>query len=647
MRSLLVVLLMFVGLAGFAQQDGEKPKERQSLLKTDEQKAKEAAQKAPITSYRIITLQRDTTYVDTTLSIKKAYAYNYLRTDDFGLLPFLNEGQSYNVLDYGRRKFSPYPEFGYRAKHMNYLEVDDIRYYSVATPFTELYFKTVMQQGQSVDALVTVNTSEQFNFSVAYKGLRSLGKYINQLSSNGNFRFTASYKTKSQRYVVNSHFAGQDLMNQENGGITTPIDFESKDPDFKERQRMEVYLKDAQSFLKGNRWFVDHAFRINPTQGSNNLYLTHQFNYERKYFEYNQATIPSTVGTATVNRFGTTSSGGINDQVRYSKMYNKIGAIYENSTLGRFQFFIDDFQYQYFYNSVFIKPDGVVPGKITDQINSFGGQYEYRKGQWNGTLLYSNSITNQSLTNIEAKAAYAFNDRNKVTFGYQRMNKLPDVLYNLHQSSYDAYLWSNNFKNEKINSLTAEATTQWANLSFQLSNYNDMLYFGDNSSNDTIQLIAPKQYGKSIQYLSLKASKEIKFWKLALDNTVLYQKVAQDDNVLNVPELVTRNTLYFSDRLFKKALFLQTGLTFNYFTSYYANGYNPVIGDFYVQDKQKIGAFPMLDFFVNAQVRTARIYLKAEHFNAAFSSPSKFYTAPGYPYRDFIIRFGLEWNFFK
>ena len=58
---------------------------------------------------------------------------------------------------------------------------------------TDLYFKTVMEQGQMIDAFITLNTSERLNFSIGYRGLRSLGKYVNQLSSNGNFKFMTSY----------------------------------------------------------------------------------------------------------------------------------------------------------------------------------------------------------------------------------------------------------------------------------------------------------------------------------------------------------------------------------------------------------------------------------------------------------------------
>lgn len=646
MRVVFSAVLLLTTFFAFSQEPAqEKPKK--SLIKSEEDKAKELAQKAPITSYRIITLQRDTTYVDTSLTIQSEYKFNYLRKDMFGLLPFVNEGHAYNTLQYGLKPFSPYPEFGYQAKHMNYLDVADIRYYSVATPLTELYFKTVMEQGQSLDAFITLNTSERLNFSIAYKGVRSLGKYINQLTSSGNFRFTTSYQTKKGRYAANAHFAGQDLSNEENGGITTLEDFESKDADFKDRQRLEVYLKDSETFLKGNRIFIDHAFRVNPEQGNNNLYVTHQFNYERKYFEFYQGSVYSTVGGESLLRFGSTSAARINDQVHYNRTYNKVGLAYENSTLGKFQFFVDDFQYNYYYNTVYIYPDRVVPGSLNDKINTVGGQYEYRKNNWNAKLLYSNSLTDQSLTNIDGTVNYAFDDKNKISLRYQKLNKIPDHLYNLHQSSYDNYIWSNNFKNEKINNIQIDAQTKWASASFQLSNTNDMLYFSNDSANDTIQLVSPKQYDKSIKYLSLKVSKEIKWWKLGLDNTVLYQKVDQNDDILNVPDLVTRNTLYFHDYFFKRALYLQTGVIFNYFTKYYANDYNPVLAEFFVQNKREIGDFAMFDFFVNARVRQTRIFLKAEHFNSAWSPRSEYYSAPNYPYRDFVIRFGLVWNFFK
>ena len=160
-------------------------------------------------------------------------------------------------------------------------------------------------------------------------------------------------------------------------------------------------------------------------------------------------------------------------------------------------------------------------------------------------------------------------------------------------------------------------------------------------------VVKPFQYNKPIQYVSAEVAKEIKFRNWALDNRVKFQKVQQDAKILNLPNIVLRNTLYYTKPVFKKAMLLQTGITANYFSKHYANDYIGVLGEFYVQDQSKVGGFPVLDFFLNARVQQCRIYLKAEHFNALFTNKVDYYNTPNSPFRDFHIRFGLEWNFFK
>ncbi|MBF0695318.1 MAG: putative porin [Flavobacterium sp.] len=607
---------------------------------------------ATIDQYRIITLNRDTTYVDTSLTIQKEYKFNYLRRDLFGLQPFANEGHPYNILDFGLVNHPAYPDFGYKAKHYNFMQAGQINYYSVATPLTELYFKSVMEQGQTLDAFLTLNTTPNLNFSVAYKGHRSLGKYINQLSSAGNFRFTTSYNTKNRRYFANFHFVAQDMLNGENGGIVDNQDFESDDAEFNDRSRLEVYLTDATSFLKGTRLFLDHAFRINPSDAANNIFIGHQFKYDYESFEYKQPTVSSTITadngtTSFLNRFGDSYlQNNIHDKVRYNRMHNIAKLTYQNKTLGQVHFFADDFRYNYYYNKVLFLTDQTVPDALEDQINSIGGGYDYRKEKWRGNISYATAIAGSSYSDLSISASYQLNERNQFYAKYYNRTSIPDHIYNLHQSDLVAYNWFNNFKNEKVNALEVTAETQFVNASLQVKTINDHLYFSDISDNDLQQIIAPTQYSETIGYLSLKVSREFKFRNFALDNTLLYQQTEQPDPILNVPKFVTRNTIYYSNHFFKRALFLQTGVTFNYFTKYYANAHNPVVGEFFVQNSEQIGNFPMLDFFINARVRQTRIFFKAEHFNSPFTG-NKFYSAPDQPYRDFLIRFGLVWNFFK
>ena len=76
MRFLYILILFLFSSVVFCQETTTQ-KIKKSLLKSQEQKAKEKSEKAPITSYRIISLANDTTYVDTSLTIAKEYAFNY------------------------------------------------------------------------------------------------------------------------------------------------------------------------------------------------------------------------------------------------------------------------------------------------------------------------------------------------------------------------------------------------------------------------------------------------------------------------------------------------------------------------------------------------------------------------------------------
>jgi len=94
-------------------------------------------------------------------------------------------------------------------------------------------------------------------------------------------------------------------------------------------------------------------------------------------------------------------------------------------------------------------------------------------------------------------------------------------------------------------------------------------------------------------------------------------------------------------------MYIQTGVNFKYFTAYNLDAYHPLLGEFYTQNNEEFGAFPLLDLFINAKVRQTRIFLKAEHLNSILTNQNDFYAAPNYPYRDFVLRFGLVWNFFS
>ena len=604
---------------------------------------------APIADYKIISILNDTIAVDTALSIKKYYRFNYLRKDDFGLLPFNNEGQTYTTLKFQAKTNRLFPDIGFSAQQFAYMDVADINYYSVPTPYTDLYYKSVVKQGQNLDAFITLNTSKQLNLFIGYKGLRSLGRYINELASTGNFRIGGSYDSPNQRYHLKVHFTAQDILNHANGGIRDLDLFEASEKPYNKRERLNVYFRDVETMLKGKRVFLQHQYQLNSSF-KNGLLLTHEFNYEDKFFEYRQDNVANIYDDK--NRFGDAFQSAIKNKTRYAKFYNKVGAAYQSDLAGRFEFFTDFLTQRYHYKSIAHIGGITVPDEFKQDIIMLGGKYSYRKNNWNAYVQAARSIKDDKTSQMEARIKYDWGDKGVLDIGYANISRMGNLSYYLYQSDYVSYNWRNEFNNEKINQFSLQYNSRWGDVEASYSILKDKLYFSNdapvyNSFGIPEQiLVTPKQFGGTIKHLSVQIGKGFTVGKFGLENTVLYQNVDQAMGVVNVPKFLTRNTLYYTDTFFDKALHFQTGVTFKYFSKYYGDDYNPLLGDFFIQDKVKIGDYPVFDFFVNMKIRTARIYLSIEHFNSSFGKQN-FFTAPNYPYRDFLLRFGLVWNFFS
>lgn len=216
-------------------------------------------------------------------------------------------------------------------------------------------------------------------------------------------------------------------------------------------------------------------------------------------------------------------------------------------------------------------------------------------------------------------------------------SKAPNFNMKLFQSRYDKYNWTTNFENIDTQNLGFQFLSKWGNATLDFTTIQDYVYFNENN--------LPQQFNGTVVYLKLKANKELKAGKFALNNTVMYQNVSSGSDVFRVPEFVTRNTLYYTDEWFKgKPLLVNIGITFNYFTKYKANAYNPLLAEFTLQNTTEIG-YPTVDVFFNARVRRTRLYFKIDNLSSRWSSKN-YFSAPSYPYRDMSIRFGLVWNWF-
>ena len=628
-----------------------------------------------IDMYTIYTVDRDSSYIDTTLTIQKEYKMNFLRKDYFELLPFSNTGHAFNRIGYDFSKQSLLANLGARSKHFSYIEAPESLYFQVPTPLTELFYRTAFEQGRIAHTTITANLSPQFNFAFTYKGARSLGKYVNFRSAYERFQFSFKYQSLNTRYTLWGHYSNQSIENQENGGLDEEgiLLFETGDPDFKDRSVLDVRFKTAESLLAGKRSFIDHHWNIVPPKDSvrTKLLIGHRFVDESRYYSYRDSKKTDHFGDLVIG------FSKINDLAKLFRTKNQVYTEFKTPYTGKLRAGITSVQSNYFFG---LEEEEVVSESIPNQIKTtqllLNGDWKF---QWKGFSMQANlqkSISGSLLSDeIGFKAQYEFPNKTSFTARASFRNQTPDFNFQLYKSDYLNYNWYNpdlenqntthfsfNFKHPQLGRLyvhwqlisnyTYFNTTKFEPKPEDLDvDRESILYVPPND----IYLAAPQQANNALNYFKIRYTSEFKLGNFAMTNTAQYQKVtteleaAEDlgnSQPLNVPEWNLRTTLSFSREIFKKAMYLQTGFTGHYFTKYYADRYNPLLGDFTRQNDVLIGDFPRIDFFVNGKVQQTRLFLKAEHINTLLENYN-YFSAPGYPYRDFVIRFGLVWNFFR
>ncbi|HKJ07184.1 MAG TPA: putative porin, partial [Flavobacteriaceae bacterium] len=547
----------------------------------------------------------------------------------------------------------------------------------------------------------------------------SLGKYRHSLASHGNFTTSFNYISTNKQYNARGHFYSFDFLNNENGGLTDTsiLYFETEEPNYDDRGRLETNFTDANNMFKGKRFYFDQNYilinrkkqvkenilaiktkiqldsinlelaavkndsvqRVNQLQeiytenidsilAQDSIYLvidsklkavkkkkprvnldsldlekisnTSTFKlhignevwYQYSHYRYKQETpndmfgetfVEQTLDNARLNQFNASAFVGV-----------------QSATIGKLKAGVRYYNYNYYFNSQLFLDEKIIPKNIDGNAIGLKANWKTSYGKFKleatGETFLIGDLDGSHLkvkTGLQKDSIYDFNAFIQLSSTQPNFNKL------LYQSNYKNYNWYHNFENEKLQRIGAEfKLNKYGSIKASYNILDNYTYF--NTEGEAAQTT------NTINYLKAKLYLKYNFWKFTLANTVLYQKVDKGDGIYRVPEFLTRNSFYFSSHVFKgDPLFLQTGVTVKYFTPYKMNAYNPLISEFYLQNDVEIGGFPVVDFFVNAQIQRTRLYLKAENITASFTGRN-YYSAPTYPYRDFIVRFGLVWNFF-
>src|SRR5690606_15781553 len=144
------------------------------------------------------------------------------------------------------------------------------------------------------------------------------------------------------------------------GVQTCALPIFSSEDIYSNRERLNVFFRDATSLYKGFRGYLQHRFNFVQTENDNAMALKHVFRYEYltnsftqgntnpdNYFTENDGTQPES--NRIENYYGKSFSSNINDKVRNRNLYNQLALSYDNGKLGELSFGIEHFGYNYYY----------------------------------------------------------------------------------------------------------------------------------------------------------------------------------------------------------------------------------------------------------------------------------------------------------
>jgi hypothetical protein len=225
---------------------------------------------------------------------------------------------------------------------------------------------------------------------------------------------------------------------------------------------------------------------------------------------------------------------------------------------------------------------------------------------------------------------------------YKRLMYDPGAIHERYFSNH--YEWFNDFGSVQSDNFRALfkipikkiAIRPFLNLSM-LQNY---IYFNENKM--------PAQASGFAQLYSPGLDFNIQIGKyLFWNNQFIYTfKTGEEEarDVFRIPPIFVNSSIYFSKFMFNEKLLMSIGLNAHYQSNYFADGYDPVTQQFYLQSDFELPSYVVADVFVNIKIKTVRLFLKYAYVNQ--KRGKGYFASPYYPGQPKGLDFGLSWMFY-
>jgi len=225
------------------------------------------------------------------------------------------------------------------------------------------------------------------------------------------------------------------------------------------------------------------------------------------------------------------------------------------------------------------------------------------------------------------------NAKHEIVLKMALYNHSPDYFFTHFMANN--YRWMHNLDKQQ----TVVAGVAWEHKNYSIG----LNYYTLNNYTLLNEHCQPEQIDNLANVYQLAAYIPFHFKGFGFNSNIYAQYT--DNKKINIPIFATRQTVYYGFSLFKKAMYLQLGVDFLYNTAYYANEYNPVLQQFYLQNEKQIGNYPYLDAFLRAKLGRFQLQVKGTHLLEGLLGYN-YYLIPHYPAKGRGFAVGILWNFY-
>lgn len=201
-------------------------------------------------------------------------------------------------------------------------------------------------------------------------------------------------------------------------------------------------------------------------------------------------------------------------------------------------------------------------------------------------------------------------------------------------------IWKNDFQKPVENSLSA--TYALPRIGFEATAathlLNNFIYFDFDGR--------AQQAGAAVQISQILLRQNLKFRALHFDNTVALQTFNRPE-LVHLPKWFSKNSLYFSGKIFKKAMLADAGFDFRTNGAFAPDAYQPVVWQFHLQQDSVPNPqpYPWLDFFIALKIKNFRLLGRVENLSNFWDAATPFYQTMRYPQPPTVFRIGIRWRF--